>query len=140
VAWGKLVFGYNGLAGVAAQIDAAGSFYYAGTEVGWRDLPPQLISGNFTLTTDSRGRMVTYTGTGGASFVLPSLAAGSVVSILNNSSNGSNLPLTPGSGVSLYWGTGASINQGARTLTNLALVTLYWATPTSVVIAGSGIA
>ena len=121
-----------------AAIDNAGVFTYAGEEVGWRSLPANNRTANYTIAITDRGKHVradnptTLINCPGAVF-----AQGDAVTIVNNNTASSGTPITIGavSGLTMRWTT----NTGNRTLAFGGVCTVLFISPTTAIISGSGL-
>lgn len=115
-----------------------GTLLYGGFEVGYRNIPRVTQSGNYTLLTTDRGKMLLYGGAGGHTYTIPNLGAESVVMIVNVGSG--SITLTP-SGITQTWinGSGA-LPTGSRTLAVGGMVSLWWPnTGVDVYVSGAGL-
>lgn len=106
-------------------------------ELGYKDVPINLQSSNYTLVVSDRGKMV-QAASGGLTFTAPAsvFPNASVVTFLIGS--GASLTIAQGSGLTMQWvGNGAT--TGNRTLTGPGLATIVYASTTVALISGGGL-
>lgn len=105
-------------------------------ELGYKDTPPNVQAGNYTLVVADRGKTINVAG--GATITLPSgvFSAGAVVSFIIGSSN--TATLAQGAGLTLEW-AGNGTATGNRTFTGAGLASVYFASSAIGIISGAGL-
>ena len=128
---GKTWTGTNTFSGTVAF---TASLTYLTYEVGFRDLPLQAKTVQYTLAYTDRGKLISIT-TGGV-IVPPNIfSAGQAISIYNDSATGQ--VLTQGTGVTLR--QVGTANTGNRTIGQRSLVTVLCVADNEFVVSGGGL-
>lgn len=121
--------------GLVQAVDAGGTLQ----SVGWRGTPPNIQGGNYTLVLADEGKNVVMNGAAGSTVTVPNgvFNGGDVVSITaNNGTN--NYTVVQGVGFSLFW-AGNGTASGNRTLSSVALATVFFQTSSVGIITGAGL-
>lgn len=111
-----------------------------GVAVGYRDIPQNIQSGNYTLALTDRGKQIYSANAGATAYTIPLNATvafpiGSAVMMINNGTTA--ITVTPAGGVTLNQaGTG---NTGARTLSTKGMVTIVKTAADTWFISGAGL-
>jgi hypothetical protein len=106
-------------------------------ELGYKDTPLSIQSGNYTLVASDRGKTIAFTANGlTATLNTGVFSAGAVISLLIGPGN--SLTVAQGAGVTLQW-VGNGSTTGSRTLTGAGLATVLWASGTQAYITGGGL-
>ena len=132
-----------GTATVANSLNTGNSYTVAGlTSTGTvsdafgnvRTVPVQSKTTAYTLVATDNGQLISSTNGG---FTIPAniFAAGSTVSLYNNTTNTNSI--TQGTGLTLTWAGQAS--TGSRTMYSNCLATIFFLSTTNAIIAGAGL-
>lgn len=120
-----------------ARIDGNGVFTYGGLEIGYRDIPQNVVSPGYTVQLSDRGKMVVLSSGAGAINVPTTMPVGSVFSIFNNAGGPA---ITIQGGINIVWGTGSpGYVIGPRSLAFAGIATLYVYAANYAVIKGDGL-
>jgi hypothetical protein len=122
-------------AGLAQAQDQGGTLQ----DLGWRDIPQNAQSGNYSLALVDRGKSVTYTGAGGNTFTIPANSGvafpiGAAITIPNNGSGSLTIAITTDT---LKWAPPGT--TGSRTLASNGLATILKIASTTWMISGVGL-
>lgn len=107
--------------------------------LGYRGTPQATYGAvNHTLTIADRAKMVRISS--GFTLTVPAnvFSAGDVVPVAATFTGGGTMTIAQGAGLTLYWANG-TLATGNRTLTDIALATIYFDSPTVAYISGSGL-
>lgn len=105
--------------------------------VGWRGTPQNVQSTNYTLQLSDRGKSILYTTGSGSTVTIPHgvFSAGDVVTVVSFLNTGT-LTLASDGTMAVYWGNG-TVTNASRTLTNVAIATIYFESATNCVVSGA---
>lgn len=107
--------------------------------VGWRGLPQNVQTGNYTLVLADQGKSVLLNGGSAQTVTVPNavFSPGDVITLVG--SNTSPITITAGAGANLIWANGTTTTTGTRTLTSYGIVTIYYDNAANAFISGSGL-
>jgi hypothetical protein len=107
--------------------------------VGFRGVPINSKTANYTLQLSDRGKCVELTTNGSFTVTVPEniFSAGDVVTLAAFQGT-DTYTIAAGTGVTLYWGNG-TVTTGNRTLTSVGIATIVFMSATTAIITGSAL-
>lgn len=87
-----------------------------GLEVGYRNLPQDIVPGNYTFVDADRGRLKIYTGAGGHTWTVAANTIEATGVIIYQNSGTGTFQIAGSGGVAISWYGGAGVVGGTRTI------------------------